>query len=190
MDKKRFRQQMKQRILHMTTEERTQKAGIIHDILFQQHYWKKAHMIGITISRQIEVDTIRIIERAWKEGKKVAIPKCELATKQMTFREIDCFQQIERTFFDLYEPIVEETREVQKHEIDLLFVPGLAFVRQGYRLGYGGGYYDRYLVDFPNDTLSLAYDCQIVSTLPIEQHDIPVQKMITNKGIIVCESES
>ncbi|MED0688055.1 5-formyltetrahydrofolate cyclo-ligase [Anoxybacillus ayderensis] len=189
MEKKQLRQQMKQRLLHMTKEERKKKENVIHDILFQQHGWQKAHMIGITISRQIEVDTICIIERAWQEGKKVAIPKCNVTTKQMTFRKIDCFQQIERTFFDLYEPIVEETKEVQKHEIDLIFVPGLAFVRGGYRLGYGGGYYDRYLVDFPNDTLSLAYDCQIVSTLPIEQHDIPVQKMITNEGIIICESE-
>ncbi|MBB6175297.1 5-formyltetrahydrofolate cyclo-ligase [Anoxybacillus tengchongensis] len=189
MDKKLLRQQMKQRILHMTKEERKQKERIIQDILFQQHCWKKAHMIGITISRQIEVDTIRIIERAWQEGKKVAIPKCDIAAKQMTFREIHSFQQIECTFFDLYEPIVKETKEVQKHEMELLFVPGLAFVRKGYRLGYGGGYYDRYLGDFSNDTISLAYDCQIVSTLPIEQHDIPVQMIVMNEGIIICESE-
>ncbi|KFZ42926.1 hypothetical protein JS80_06790 [Anoxybacillus sp. KU2-6(11)] len=181
---------MKQRLLHMTKEERKKKENVIHDILFQQHLWQTAHVIGITISRKIEVDTICIIERAWQEGKKVAIPKCDAATKQMMFREICSFQQTERSFFDLYEPIVEETKEIQKHEIELLFVPGLAFVRKGYRLGYGGGYYDRYLVDFPNYTLSLAYDCQIVSTLPIEKHDIPVQKIITNKGIIVCESES
>ncbi|WP_297989221.1 5-formyltetrahydrofolate cyclo-ligase [Anoxybacillus sp.] len=189
MDKKLLRQQMKQRILHMTKEERKKKETIIHDILFQQHSWKKAHVIGITISRQTEVDTMAIIERAWQEGKKVAIPKCDVRTKQMIFREICSFQQTERSFFDLYEPIVEKTQEVQKHDIQLLFVPGLAFVRRGYRLGYGGGYYDRYLVDFSNDTVSLSYDCQIVSTLPVETHDIPVQIVITNEGIIVCESE-
>ncbi|MGG6431231.1 5-formyltetrahydrofolate cyclo-ligase [Anoxybacillus sp. D401a] len=190
MDKKHFRQQMKQRLLHMTKKERKEKESIIHDILFQKHHWKNAHVIGITISRQIEVDTICIIKRAWQEGKRVAIPKCNVTTKQITFREIHSFEQMERSFFDLYEPIVEETKEVQKHEIDLLFVPGLAFVRRGYRLGYGGGYYDRYLADFPNDTLSVAYDCQIVSTLPVEKHDIPVKMIITNEGIIICESES
>lgn len=189
MDKKQLRQQMKQLILHMPTEERKKKENVIHDILFQQHCWQKAHVIGITMSRQIEVDTIAIIERAWQEGKGVAIPRCDVATRQMTFREIRSFQQTERSFFDLYEPIVEETKEVQKHEMELLFVPGLAFDRHGYRLGYGGGYYDRYLGDFPNDTISLAYDCQIVSMLPTEQHDIPVQMIITNEGIIVCESE-
>ncbi|NNU89167.1 MULTISPECIES: 5-formyltetrahydrofolate cyclo-ligase [Anoxybacillus] len=189
MNKKQLRQQIKQRLLHMTKEERKKKENIIHDILFHQHLWQTAQVIGITISQQIEIDTKCIIERAWQEGKKVAIPKCDVTTKQMTFREIRSFQETERSFFDLYEPIVEETREVQKHEIELLFVPGLAFVRKGYRLGYGGGYYDRYLVDFPNDTISLAYDCQIVSTLPVEQHDIPVQMIITNEGIVVCENE-
>lgn len=73
-------------------------------------------------------------------------------------------------------------------DIDLLLVPGLAFMNNGYRLGFGGGYYDRFLKLYKKQTASLAFSSQIVSQLPVESHDIPVQKIITEERIIECDS--
>ncbi|GMB07625.1 5-formyltetrahydrofolate cyclo-ligase [Thermolongibacillus altinsuensis] len=186
MDKKALRHEMKMIIANMTDEIRNRQNEAIANTLYAQSFWKKAKTIGITVSRKWEVDTISIIKRAWSENKKVAVPKCHPSTKTMTFRTIHSFDQLHCTYLDLYEPIEEWTEEVAKADIDLLIVPGIAFTRLGYRLGYGGGYYDRYLKDFKNQTLSLAYSLQLVSSLPIEEHDLPVQMIIANEEVIIC----
>ncbi|WP_078545660.1 5-formyltetrahydrofolate cyclo-ligase [Litchfieldia alkalitelluris] len=154
--------------------------------VFESEEWKNARVIGLTLSMNREVDTVRLIERAWLEGKAVCVPKCEPATKLMDFYKITSFDQLEVVYFSLKEPIVERTQKVSKQEIDLLFVPGLAFTKSGYRLGQGGGYYDRYLIDFQGKTVSLAFSISIVEELPIESFDIPVQQIITNSNILNC----
>jgi 5-formyltetrahydrofolate cyclo-ligase len=188
MDKKALRQEMKMAIAKMTNEMRNQQNEAIANTLYAQPFWKQAKTIGITVSRKWEVDTIAIIKRAWAENKTVAVPKCHPSNKTMTFRIVHSFEQLHCTYLDLYEPIEEFTEEVAKTDIDLLIVPGIAFIRSGYRLGYGGGYYDRYLKDFRNQTVSLAYSLQLVASLPIEEHDLPVQTIITNEEMIVCEN--
>ncbi|MEH7224559.1 5-formyltetrahydrofolate cyclo-ligase [Bacillus sp. JJ1566] len=146
--------------------------------------WVNAKTIGITISQEFEVNTKYLIEKAWESKKRVAVPKCHPKTKTMTFREITSFSQLEVVYYGLQEPIEEQTREVLHNEIDVLFVPGLSFVTNGYRLGHGGGYYDRYLTEYQGNTVSLAFPEQLVEELPIEPFDIPVQKIVTNTGVI------
>ena len=74
---------------------------------------------------------------------------------------------------------------VEPNDIDLLIVPGIAFDSEGFRMGFGGGYYDRFLQSFKGNTVSLAFQEQIVSNLPKEDHDIPVEKIITDEGIFI-----
>ncbi len=76
---------------------------------------------------------------------------------------------------------------VEKDRHDLIIVPGVAFSKDGYRIGYGGGYYDRYLADYQGSTLSLAADFQMQPFLTKESHDIPVQFIVTNFGTIYCQ---
>ena len=122
--------------------------------LFQQlielESWKKSVMIGVTISRGIEWDTKLIIETAWKQGKKVCVPKCNTQNSQLTFHQLDAYQQLEHAQANLLEPDPVKTTPVHKAQIDLLLVPGLLFNKRGYRIVFGGGYYDRYLQDFTN----------------------------------------
>lgn len=154
--------------------------------LFLHESWTSSQTIGIVISRKPEVNTKKIIEYAWEIGKRVAVPKCHPKTRAMTFHEITSFKQLEVVYYGLKEPIVSKTVEVKKEELDLIIVPGLGFMKNGYRLGFGGGYYDRYLADYHGKKLALAFEIQLALELPIEKYDIPVDTIITNKEVVTC----
>ena len=132
------------------------------------------------------MDTRPIIEAAWKLGKKIAVPKCENQTREMDFRLINSYDNLEKVYFDLQEPIIKETVSIKKDDIDLQIVPGVVYASNGYRIGFGGGYYDRYLIDYKGDMVSLAFEKQTGQAVPFEAHDIPVQKIFTENGIIIC----
>ncbi|WP_210365935.1 5-formyltetrahydrofolate cyclo-ligase [Bacillus sp. REN3] len=153
--------------------------------LYNDEMWESASTIGITISRMPEVETLQVVRKAWEQGKRVTVPKCEPQTKGLDFRELKHFSELESVFFGLLEPIPSETEKVLPSEIDLVIVPGLAFSNEGFRLGFGGGYYDRFLENYKGNTLSLAFRKQLVSNVPIEAHDIPVDRIITEDGVII-----
>ena len=103
----------------------------------------------------------------------------------MDFRKLERFDQLESVYSGLLEPIESKTNLVEPSDIDLLIVPGIAFDSEGFRMGFGGGYYDRFLQSFKGNTVSLAFREQIVSNLPKEDHDIPVEKIITDVDIFI-----
>lgn len=182
-DKKELRKQLAERLSKITKPQYEHFSYQIAKKLYQDENWLGAKTIGLTISRQPEVDTYQIIRRAWEEGKQVVVPKCIPKNREMLFRTLSRFDQLESVYYGLLEPIESETTEVSPSNIDLLIVPGLAFTENGYRLGFGGGYYDRFLTTYNGHTLSLAFGQQIVSQLPVEGHDIPVEKLITNEKV-------
>ncbi|MBM6617254.1 5-formyltetrahydrofolate cyclo-ligase [Bacillus suaedaesalsae] len=186
-EKKELRKLVKQHLNHLNKEQFTIYSSQIQHTLFGQKKWTEANVIGITISRGTEIETKGIIEKAWEQGKKVAIPKCFPEDKSMTFYIFSDFSQLEEVYFGLQEPIPSETIAVNSTDIDLLIVPGVAFTENGYRIGYGGGYYDRFLSHYGGTTFSLLLECQLVPALPIEDHDIPVQQLITERRILHCE---
>ncbi|WP_132008558.1 5-formyltetrahydrofolate cyclo-ligase [Mesobacillus foraminis] len=154
--------------------------------LYSDVSWVEARTIGITLSRAPEVDTFQLIRKAWEQGKRVAVPKCQPKNREMIFRQLTRFAQLETVYSNLYEPVEAETEMVEPEKIDLLIVPGLAFTKTGYRLGFGGGYYDRFLKSYSGRTLSLAFEQQLVPELPIEPHDLPVSKIVTENGVFHC----
>ncbi|MFL6562555.1 MAG: 5-formyltetrahydrofolate cyclo-ligase, partial [Bacillus sp. (in: firmicutes)] len=99
-------------------------------------------------------------------------------------RTLNEFSQLESVFYGLFEPKEEVTKEVDADRIDLMIVPGLAYTKEGYRLGFGGGYYDRYLQNYHGMTISLAFTDQLVPQFLVEEHDVPVSQIITNHGVI------
>lgn len=180
MTSKKFLRSILQQDLQQKPQQQYENQSIqIATLLFGTEEWKYANTIAITISRPPEVDTYPIIHEAWRTGKTIVVPKCHKSTREMTFHIIHSFEELESVFFGLLEPIVSKTVVVDKGDIDLVIVPGLGYTTKGYRLGFGGGYYDRFLIDYKGKTLSLAFPEQIVPTLPIESHDIPVNKLIT-----------
>ena len=184
--KKQLRTEMKKKLSQVSEQSYLTLSNKIAKNVYVLEEWENAKVIGLTISGKSEVDTYNLINRAWEENKRVVVPKCYSAEKTMTFREITSFEQLEIVYYGLREPIVNETREVKQHEIDLLFVPGVCFTKAGYRLGHGGGYYDRYLATFKGKTISLVFPIQLIEDIPIEPFDIPVQKIITSEHVINC----
>ncbi|HHX7181082.1 5-formyltetrahydrofolate cyclo-ligase [Bacillus cereus group sp. BY128LC] len=178
----------KQIIEHMNSLSKERYTTLSEQIafsLYAQKEWTEAKTIGITLSMENEVNTYSIIEKAWEEGKKVVVPKCNKETRTMSFRQISNFDQLETVYMNLREPIPALTEEVNADEIDLQIVPGVAYTERGERIGYGGGYYDRYLMHYKGKTLSLAYSFQMVDHIPIEPFDKNVEKIITEKGTMV-----
>lgn len=156
----------------------------LHKVLFASDLWKNAETIGTYLSIGTEWDTRAIVDQALAEGKKVTVPKTDHKTKALVFYEMTDWSQILKDgYFGLDEPNPEMTSPIDKNAINLLLVPGLVFTRNGYRVGFGGGYYDRYLKDFIHPTISLVHTNQLVDNFPIEPFDIPVHYLVTEEGI-------
>ncbi|RFB10543.1 5-formyltetrahydrofolate cyclo-ligase [Bacillus sp. HNG] len=185
--KRDLRKEMKETLLSIDRVTLNKWSQEITEHVLSLPEWVNAKTIGITISGEYEVNTKYLIEKAWESKKRVAVPKCHSKTKTMTFREITSFSQLEVVYYGLQEPIEDQTKEVLHNEMDVLFVPGLCFVTNGYRLGHGGGYYDRYLTEYGGNTVSLAFPEQLVEELPVEAFDIPVQKIVTNTKVIIAD---
>lgn len=182
VEKQVLRQKMIAFLKSISSEDKVAIEKNLEENLFRSEEWKAAKRVGVTLSQGFEWNTLGIIERAWQEGKIVSAPKCLPQEKAMVFYDFTSLEQLEKGFYNLIEPKPQETKEVSKAEIDLVLVPGLIFDTKGYRVGFGGGYYDRFLKDFPNRTVALIHSKQVTAELPIEPFDVPVQKIITEKG--------
>jgi 5-formyltetrahydrofolate cyclo-ligase len=182
-----LRKQIRNKLSTLSKEDYERKSEWIARNLFETEIWSKSTIIGITISLFPEVDTYGIIEKAWEDGKQVAVVKCVPDTKGLDFYLIHDFTQVEKGFYGLIEPDPQKTEKVLKEDLQLLIVPGLGFTKNGFRLGVGGGYYDRYLPDFKGRKISLAFEEQIVDYIPIEEHDYRVEVVVTEKEVIDCD---
>ena len=184
MNKKQLRSYIIRELREKAANEKRKIEKKIKTTLFNSELWKKAQVVGITISKDIEWDTKSIIKAAWDQGKVVCIPKTYPDERKLTFYKINSFKQIEKQDHGLSEPIPEVAIAMKKNQIDLLIVPGLAFNKDGYRLGFGGGYYDRFLVDFPHETVSLLSQSQLINKIPVEKFDKPVEYLIVENEIM------
>src|SRR5699024_462519 len=181
MDKKQLRQSATSYLRRLNKGQKQYIENQLLDKLVNLDNWKKASTIGITASSEIEWDTNIIIETAWNQNKKVYVPKSYPSKKQLIFYKLNHFEQLEKGYAGIQEPNPNITFPIDKKRIDLLVVTGLLFDKRGYRIGFGGGYYDRFLQDYPNNTVSLASDFQLVEFLPNNSFDIPVQQILTEK---------
>ena len=174
--------ELRKKILQeMKTLSQEQKQAMDRDLTerFLQHpFYQEAKVIATYLSFPHEFQTQELIEQALKGGKKVLIPKT-YPKGRMEF-VVYHPQQLVKTSFGLLEP-QGDLEVVEPYQIDLIHVPGLAFTTEGYRIGYGGGYYDRYLEHFAGHTMSTIYPCQ-VQEFNSENHDIPVQEVLIDEG--------
>ena len=171
----------KQALHEMKAIPRTQKVTLdlaLTERLLQHPFYQEAKIIATYLSFSHEFQTQGLIEKALRDGKKVLIPKT-YPKGRMDF-VVYHPQQLVKTSFGLLEP-QGDLEVVDASQIDLIHVPGLAFTTEGYRIGYGGGYYDRYLKHFSGHTLSTIYPCQIQDFIP-EKHDLPVEEVLIDEG--------
>ncbi|MFD2618300.1 5-formyltetrahydrofolate cyclo-ligase [Terrilactibacillus laevilacticus] len=186
--KKQIREEVLHKLQNMDHEDFIQKNKQIYEHVLTFDLWQKSETIGITLSRGREIMTRPIIDKAWQLGKRIAVPKCYPEEKEMRFYFLDDYEQLELSYFNLYEPKLSEVTQVQTDEIDIMIVPGVAYSPSGYRIGFGGGYYDRYLKHYHGEKISLLLDEQKIDQVPIEEHDIPVNWLITPDQIMKTTS--
>lgn len=151
---------------------------ILEEKLLQSKILDKAETIGISISMPLEVNTASIIAALRKKGKQVYIPRC-LPKRRMEFTYYDENTNLVRTKFGTLED--HDLKAHVMNQLDLMIVPGLAYgLDKHSRLGFGGGYYDRFLEKYPTPTISLVNSVQAYAetTWKIEEHDIPMKTFI------------
>ena len=177
-----MKSELRKQVLHeMKDLPREQKQAMdqaLTDQFLEHPFYQEAKIIATYLSFPHEFQTQELIEQALRDGKKVLIPKT-YPKGRMDFVVYNP-QQLVKTSFGLLEP-QGDLEVVDASQIDLIHVPGLVFTTKGYRIGYGGGYYDRYLKHFSGHTLSTIYPCQIQDFIP-ENHDIPVQEVLIDEG--------
>lgn len=184
MDKIAYRKKAMKSLKNLPANDKEQIEQKLIEKLLDASIWKNAKTIGITLAQGFEWKTRPIIEAGWNEGKNICVPKCNPVNKALTFYELDSFEQLEVAFYNLLEPKPELTKKISKNAMELLVVPGILFDKNGYRIGFGGGYYDRFLVNYQHATASLCSTFQLVDQVPHDHYDIRVNHLITENGIL------
>ena len=173
-----LRKKILQEMKTLSQEQKQAMDRALTERFLQHPFYQKAKTIATYLSFPHEFQTKELIEQALKDDTKVLIPKT-YPKGRMDF-VVYHPQQLVKTSFGLLEP-QGDLEVVEPSQIDLIHVPGLAFTTEGYRIGYGGGYYDRYLEHFAGHTMSTIYPCQ-VQEFNLENHDIPVQEVLIYEG--------
>lgn len=169
----------------LSSEERARIDAAITRRVFELPEFQSARVIATYLSFGAEVETRGIIERAWQEGKTVALPRCVPSSRRMRWYTVDSFSALEWHRFGMQEPAEDPAREVDlaAQKPALAIVPALAIDEQGFRLGYGGGYYDVFLAEFLGVSVGLCREAQVVENLAArgarERYDIPVDVVIS-----------
>ena len=175
MDKKALRAQIRGLKRAMTEEQIVTKSERLGELFAQSQLYKNAQTIYGYLPYNQEVRTVAMLEQAIRDGKRVAVPKCYGDT--MKFIYMDDLSKVESGYAGIPEPIADDP--VADDKTALVLMPGMAFTEKGDRMGYGGGFYDKFLAAEPeHPTLALCYDFQMVDHLETEEFDIPVDKVL------------
>ena len=161
-------------------EKAEMDAEILTRVLTLQQY-NKSDILFTYISKSIEIDTKLLIQAAWANRKRVAVPRCIPDTREMEFYLITEWDDVKPGAFGVLEPDVKRTQRQEDLSHGLCIVPGLGFDAHGYRLGYGKGYYDRFLARFFGTTVGLCYQRSVQWRLPHGKYDRPVEWLVTER---------
>ncbi len=148
--------------------------------------YKPAKTLLIYMSTPIEVDTVEIIKNAWADGKQVAVPRCIDGTRDMEFHFITDFDCVSPGTFSVLEPS-PDLPVVTDFSGCLMIVPGMRFDMKGYRIGYGKGYYDRYMVRFTGISAGICYSDELKPFMYHGRYDRAVNIVVTDKRIKTCD---
>lgn len=173
----------------LSSDEIQSKSLEIAHLFLSLKEYQKTQTLFFYASKESEVNTSLMIEAAWQDGKKVALPRTlddeHLEARLVTNLERDCH----KGRFDILEPHPKKTMEIAKETIDCFVVPGVAFDLKGYRMGWGKGYFDRYLSDLrPNQIkIGLAYELQVCKALQTSPHDVKIDVLVTENRVLRFE---
>ena len=181
--------QILERMEKLTKQEKKEKSKKIIDNLKSLKEFKSAKNIMFYVSFKNEVDTHEIIkELLAKKEKTIIVPYVLKNYPILQLSELKNFDWLEPKTFGILEPREFYIRDFSIEKLDLVIVPGIVFDKKGYRVGYGHGYYDRFLKKIRRDTkkIGLAFDFQVVEDIPEGRYDVPVDIVVTEKRVLRC----
>lgn len=180
-EKNLIRKQMKQLRADMTRTERFEKSMQIFEKLITVPEFKRADRIYTYVSMDNEIDTIMLIDYSLSIEKRVFVPR--VSGKDMEFYEISDISELSLGYMGIYEPDING-REPDYSRTGFMCMPGLAFDRSYNRIGYGGGFYDRYLsVENKLYKAALAYEAQLLESIPAQDVDVRPDMIVTEESI-------
>lgn len=175
MDKKTLRTEIRAKKRAMTAQEIEEKSAALAKAFYETAEYKNAKTIYGYLPYNQEVRTTQMLAHALADGKQVAVPK--VYGDEMKFILLSDLNQVAKGYAGIPEPIADGP--VAADPTALVLMPGLAFDPEGHRLGYGGGFYDKFLAAEPDHpTLALCYDFQMLPHLDTESYDIPVDRVL------------
>lgn len=182
-EKKRLRSEFKKIRNSIEKSVRASESERIIEKLLETEEYRNAKTVFAYVSFGSEVETYNLLERILSDGKRLAVPLCDTDSRIMSAVWIEDLSQLVCGSYGIPEP-PQKGITLGKKEIDLIVVPGLCFDRSGIRLGYGGGYYDKFLCGFKGDSVGLAFSRCITESLPSEEFDCKVDRIICPEGVV------
>lgn len=180
--KNELRAQMKQRRRALTATEIAAKSRCITSQFLSSEQYLRASCIMVYLSAFHEPDTAALIDRALADGKRIVVPITHTDTHTLTLSYLTDRGSLTKGAYHISEPA--QIIPASERDLDAIIVPGLAFDTYGNRLGFGAGYYDRLLSDTSAIKVGFCYDFQLIDTLVAENHDIPMNMLITETKIL------
>lgn len=190
-NKQSLRKQHKETRLKMNQKNKHKKDRKIFEQVIKTESFNRSDVVLTYVSTDIEVNTHDIIKYSIKLGKKVAVPLSDKKTFQMSFYFINSIKNLKLGNFSILEPDINSAKlcDCSKLKNSICIVPGLVFDTNGYRIGYGKGYYDRFLNKFNGISMGLCYNYDLLPIIPHDRHDVPLDIIITENDIIALREE-
>ena len=170
----------------MSEEERAQRSEMIWKRLVELPEFRASSQALFYVSFKSEVETHLMRKLAADLGMAVAVPRGQLAGRRMTFYYLDSDEELESGPFGILQPAANSEKVVELEDPTVVIVPGLVFDLSCHRLGWGAGFYDRFLSGEGRDLpkVGLGFDCQVMDSVPVEAHDVTLDVLVTESRTI------
>ena len=169
---------------NLNEEQKNELDSLVCKRILDSSTFKSGDIILSYMPKKEEINIVPVLKEAMKQGKRIAFPLCNPENHTMSFHFVDDLKQLKPGHYGLYEPSKDlEEYDINSTEKTICIIPGIVYDKKGYRIGYGGGYYDRYLQSFKGMKLGITYyDC-IVNLVPRSRFDFSVDVLITERGV-------
>jgi len=188
--KKELRKQILAKRGQIPSEIRQVKSKLIVERLVQLPVYQQAQALFTFVPFGHEVDIRPLIDQAIMDGKVVAVPYTDTIRKEMTIYLFEGWEQLISGVYGILEPVPAHAKKILPGQLDLIIVPGVAFDQSGGRLGYGGGFYDRFLTNYYTANcpplVAPCFSEQMTDQIPLEKHDFRVNLVINDMEIVNC----
>ncbi|XP_028921935.1 5-formyltetrahydrofolate cyclo-ligase isoform X1 [Ornithorhynchus anatinus] len=187
--KRALRAELKQRLRALSAEERLRQSRLLTEKVVAHKKYQEAQRVSVFLSMPDEIETCEIIRDIFQRGKTCFIPRYKFQSNHMDMVKLVSFEEISslpKTSWNILQPDEEDEREeaLSTGGLDLIFMPGLGFDKQGNRLGRGKGYYDSYLrrcfqhSQVKPHTVALAFKEQICDSVPVDENDMRIDEIL------------